>query len=61
MSCITEKKIPAGWQKCLFSLMQTELGTTSYNDFLLPFFKPCLNTEGVEQLRCVRVYGWGGY
>lgn len=47
MSCITEKKIPVGEWRCLFFLMHMSFGTISYNDFLLPLFKPCFKMEGV--------------
>lgn len=53
MSCIAEETVPVGQWRCLFFLMCMSFGTTSYNDFLLPVFKPCLKLEGcsVQQFR----------
>lgn len=48
MSCIAEETVPVGQRRCLFFLMSMSFGTTSYNDFLLPLFKPCLKLEGVQ-------------
>lgn len=48
MSCIAEETVPVGHWRCLFFLMCMSFGTTSYNDFLLPLFKPCLKLEGVQ-------------
>lgn len=48
MSCITEEKTPVGQWRCLFFLVYMSFGTTSYNDFLLPLFKPCFKMEGVH-------------
>lgn len=46
MSWIAGGAVPVGQWRCLFFLMCMSFGTASYNDFLLPLFKSCLQLDG---------------